>query len=514
MPLNDPVPSTATDVLNRNVQDIDRIVNETANVTTRTGRVMESFPMSTERATQEADRAEAAQASTTAAKYAAEASAATAATQAGIATTKANEAAGSVLNAQQAAQTALATGNYEGRWSTLSGAYNAGISVEHNNIFWALRSNTSNIASIQPGVSAGWIAINGANLGTAATRDVGTAAGNIPTNSHLDSAPAILDARRRAVEDASGGRNTVIYDAQGNPNVMVVVPRFNYEDLNLPGMNLGTGTPTAFLTNGVPRGEILIGKYQASTAAGGTAVVGGVQPRVYVNYDTAKSLCTQKGAGWHLMSAHEWPAIALFSLANGTVPRGNTNYGRSYIKQLETALRADAGMPGDAGGTALAATGTGPATWTHDHTQFGIHDLVGNAWEWLDQLKMIDGQLITTNDNNPAVLEGSWINRAAFYDNNVLNSKLDSMNPSTGVNFEIMTKSGTYVTNELMRRLLLEPTGTTLDGKLYANSEGERMPLRGGSWSSGSFAGLAALSFYNSRTVAGNYIGFRPAFFL
>ena len=176
MALNDAVPSTATDVFNRNVQDIDRIVNETANVTTRTGRVMESFPMSTERATTEADRAEAAQVGVTAAKDAAAASAATA-------TTKANEAAGSSLTAEQAAQTALATGNYAGQWSTLSGAYNAGISVEHNNIFYALRSNTSNIASITPGVSAEWIAINGANLGTAATRDVGTASGEIQTNS-------------------------------------------------------------------------------------------------------------------------------------------------------------------------------------------------------------------------------------------------------------------------------------------------------------------------------------------
>lgn len=158
MALNDAVPSTATDVFNRNVQDIDRIVNETASVTTRTGRVMESFPMSTERATTEADRAEA---------------------SAATATTKANEAAGSSLTAEQAAQTALATGNYAGQWSTLSGAYSAGISVEHSNIFYALRSNTSNIASIEPGVSAEWIAINGANLGTSATRDVGTAAGDV-----------------------------------------------------------------------------------------------------------------------------------------------------------------------------------------------------------------------------------------------------------------------------------------------------------------------------------------------
>lgn len=105
--------------------------------------------------------------------------------------------------------------------------------------------------------------------------------------------PAVVDGYRRTVETASGGKNTVIYDAQGNPNIMVVVPRFNYEDLNLPALELGTGTPTAFQTNGVPRGEILIAKYLASTPSGttGCSVIGGVQPRVSVTFDAAKNLC-------------------------------------------------------------------------------------------------------------------------------------------------------------------------------------------------------------------------------
>ncbi|MFM9596786.1 hypothetical protein ACKI1O_46390, partial [Streptomyces scabiei] len=33
------------------------------------------------------------------------------------------------------------------------------------------------------------------------------------------------DGYRKAVEHNSGGRNTVIYDAQGNPNIMCVIPR-------------------------------------------------------------------------------------------------------------------------------------------------------------------------------------------------------------------------------------------------------------------------------------------------
>ena len=102
------------------------------------------------------------------------------------------------------------------------------------------------------------------------------------------------DGYKRAIEHARGGRNTVVYDAQGNPNIMVVVPRFNYEDLDLPELELGEGTPTAFMTNGVPRSEILIGKYLASTAPGGCAVIGGVQPRTGVTFDVAKSLALRR----------------------------------------------------------------------------------------------------------------------------------------------------------------------------------------------------------------------------
>ncbi|WP_369676224.1 hypothetical protein, partial [Enterococcus faecium] len=81
------------------------------------------------------------------------------------------------------------------------------------------------------------------------------------------------DGYRKAVEHNSGGRNTVIYDAQGNPNIMCVIPRFNIEDLGLTKLDLGIGVNPAFVTNGAPRGEIHVGKYLASSAAGGSAVI-------------------------------------------------------------------------------------------------------------------------------------------------------------------------------------------------------------------------------------------------
>jgi hypothetical protein len=356
-----------------------------------------------------------------------------------------------------------------------------------------------------------------------------------------------IEGHKKAIEDASGGRNTILVDDQGNPNIMVRIPRFNYEDVNAAilakhgiDLQLGEGTPTMFLTNGVPRGEVLIAKYLASSGKnGGCSVVGGVQPRTSVNYDQAKALCTAKGAGWHMMSIHEWAAIALWSLANDTVPRGNTNYGRSHENKLETARRADNGTPGDTSGTGRTDTGKGPDTWAHDHSAWGVQDLVGNVWEWLDQMMLKNGQIITTLDNNPTIAEVNWHKHGAYFDspsdsmsgtgnagspilsNSVTkrNGPLDDdshdypyMNNS---NWAGVTQSATYQKIELLRRLLIESEVTnSVSGGIWARNYGTRMPLRGGYWDYGSHAGLGALVLYYARSISYSHIGFRPAFFV
>ncbi|QUM78713.1 hypothetical protein HWV00_20800 (plasmid) [Moritella sp. 24] len=351
------------------------------------------------------------------------------------------------------------------------------------------------------------------------------------------------DGYRKAIEDASGGLNTVIYDAQGNPNVMYVQQRFNLEDANAAllartgiDFKLGVGTPTAFLTNGVPRSEIFIGRFLASSMGAGTAVVGGVQPKTSVNFDAARELCTRKGDGWHLMSIHEQAALALYAFINNTIPRGNTNYGRSHECKWESARRSDNGVPGEASGTGRSDTGKGPASWNHDGSPFGVADLVGNTWEHVDQLLLDDGQFLVTPDNNPGMAEAEWSRLAAFLDSTsdsqsgnvgspIFNSSVTKRNGPVdddgtahaymhNANFAAMLKTESYAGNELLRQLLIESEDpASVGGSIYARNHGARSPRRGGSWNNGSSAGLGALDLYLARTGAYSNIGFRPAFF-
>ena len=346
-------------------------------------------------------------------------------------------------------------------------------------------------------------------------------------------------AYRSSVEAASAGKNTVFWDAQGNPNVMVWINKFNSEDINAEilrktgvDLQLGTGVFPAFIKNGVELRGFWYAKYQASSGiGGGCSVIAGVQPKTSVNYDQARALCVNKGVNWHMASNLEWCAVSFLSLAYGQNVRGNTNYGRSHAAKYETARRGDILAPGDTAGTARTDCGTGPATWSHDGTIFGVFDLVGNVWEWVDQLLMQEGQIISPLDNDPALLEAQWTSHATYLDsaaatsgavilNSVITNRTGALGDNgsgNGYNFNtwaVTAKDASYVESTLMRQMAIESASAiNLEGRIYSRNFGERAPVRGGDWSSGSSAGQGALSFVHSRAFAYSSFGFRPALF-
>src|SRR5690554_4933769 len=93
---------------------------------------------------------------------------------------------------------------------------------------------------------------------------------------------SVPDALRQSVEAATGGVNTVMYDAKGYPSVMVVVPAFNLEDID---QSLGTGLHPAFRINGQDKSEIFVGKYQAILHDEHALSLPGQDPHTLINFD-------------------------------------------------------------------------------------------------------------------------------------------------------------------------------------------------------------------------------------
>lgn len=340
----------------------------------------------------------------------------------------------------------------------------------------------------------------------------------------------IPDPLRSSVEAASGGRMTVLYTAAGKPSYMHILPAFSLEDV-APGGELGTGIHPAFMVNGVFKRELFIGAYQASMIGAEAVSQPGVAPRVSLNFDAAKNACLTCGAGWHLMSNWEWAAIALWTMANGTQPRGNTLYGVSHERRLETGRRNDGNTPGLSSGSGVALCGSGPATWSHDGTPAGIHDLVGNVYEWQDGLRLQDGRVFMPLDNYFTQPDADWPAIDLWASSSSASatgtSKWETAeanvvrNGAVGDNANGFSDSGVWSTTAVngapplsAKQALLVPSVLAPVGRLYTRSYGARFAYRGGGYTSASFAGLATLSAQFGRTYTGTTVGFRLAFAL
>ena len=349
---------------------------------------------------------------------------------------------------------------------------------------------------------------------------------------------------RERVEDASFGRNTVMYDDANHPSVMVAVPCFPEVDVLAGAANK---PHPAFIVNGAVKPYIYISKYQSyTTGAAGTlraVTLRGVDPGNSITFDNSLLACSQKGTGWHLMTNAEWAAISLLCKARGFMPRGNNNYGK------DIAVAAEKAVPSfiSSNLTGRTATGTGPVAWSSDGSPFGIYDLNGNVYEWVGGLRLVDGEIQVLENNNAAdntklqtVGSAEW--KAILQDGSLVapgtadTLKYDSTGTGASgdvgdvrVNitrsnntgdtayaynaFETTAATGGVTVPNLLKLLGLFPLDAShgADGH-YVRNNGERVAYRGGSWRNGAVAGVFDLLLSVARSYSGTDLGFRSAF--
>ena len=360
----------------------------------------------------------------------------------------------------------------------------------------------------------------------------------------------IKDDLRRSVEAASGGKQTVLYTALGQPTYMNIIPKFRLEDID---PTLGTGVHPAFIVNGVEKSEIYVGTYQGIVKNGELLSLPNVDPSASANHDYFVSTARACGAGFHSITNAEFSALALWTHKNGFMPRGNSNWGLSSDAPHEVGRRQDGLRPGLIAGTARTLTGSGPASWRHDNTHSGIADLNGNIWEWTPGLRLVDGEIQIIPNNDAALSTTDMgVNSAAWkailpdgslvapgtagtlkYDSSAVVTGFEAQqpvlsdvrnNPTTvgGTEFYTATSYQGLTAKEglnipgIVKALGIYPrvNAGLGDDRLYVRNVGERLAFRGGDWYNGSAAGVFALDLADPRSIVVTGVGGRPAFVL
>lgn len=344
-----------------------------------------------------------------------------------------------------------------------------------------------------------------------------------------------FDDFKLAIEAMSGGKNTVLFDDMEMPSVMVPFPKQKISDIMTGGSQ---NIHPAFMVDGNEKNVIYASKFHNIVLNERGYSLPMRDPKTYVNFDQAVTYCRNKGNGWGLTPYALWSAIALWCRKNGTMPRGNNNYGQDYAYPHEKGVPCTFETDGR---TAHCLTGSGPATWYHNWMPDGIADLNGNVWEWCAGMRLKNGEIQIIPYSNcmaadASLGEQSTLWKAIKADGSIVepgtagtlkwdyvDSKLQltdgavayTTDGSVGCGYKDMTLKAGLSAPEIAKALLLypdEPGGDYGGDTHYANLTDERLPLCGGRWHYTSGAGVFYVHLNNTRAYSSSDLGFRSAF--
>lgn len=341
--------------------------------------------------------------------------------------------------------------------------------------------------------------------------------------------------------------NVVQLDDAGLPSLLVYIPAFKNSDVLTGGDD---NTHPAFIVNGQEIPGFYYSKYQNVVYNGMAYSLPAEDPQTSVTFDNALEYCEAKGHGWHLSTAAEWAAIALWCKKNGFLPYGNNSRGKDSREDNYKAIPTSYNNGETIG---RVATGTGPLTWSHDCTPSGIWDMNGNAWEWQSGLRLVWGEIQILANNDAADPDNPQNNTSASWkainaaDGSLVDPECNASNAQTSgktVRLDYVggvwkfctnitsasnaTRSCTFgkvtcadtigaAAKVLLRALALLPDegeaeGNNIDDVYWNNGTSERCVFRGGSWDPTIDAGMFCLSGAYLRTYAPESLGFRAAY--
>ncbi|MCG3744426.1 hypothetical protein EXA18_13185 [Vibrio cincinnatiensis] len=337
----------------------------------------------------------------------------------------------------------------------------------------------------------------------------------ISTISGLDL--ALYDATAIAIVLLSGGRLELVKDAFGNAHLFGIIPIQTYEQqviLNCPF----TGIIDAFRkADGTFWSEKRIAIHKSVNIGGKTVSQAGKAPYVNLNFDEFKAKAAELGAGFRLLDIYDnalvnWIILGIVA-RGGQAPRGNTEWGRAHDAIHEMGTRVDGQVSNTRSGNGATLTGSGPNSWNHDGTSTGFADWVGNVWEWVDGLKMSDGEFVVAEYSGQP--ESEWLRTGRYINAGHLFSMTAPPSPvASAARWGNFGKTGDYVGHELLQRLMIEPIDCTkvLNGNFWYNTDGEFSSIARTSWSHGGSAGPVALNLRNPRSHRDSHVGGRLAF--